>query len=86
VALGGLSVESETEARSQVPILGDIPILGALFQSTHKGTTKTRFFVFIRASVLRAPQFEDLKYLSDREALAAGVDTGWPELEPRVIR
>jgi type II secretory pathway component GspD/PulD (secretin) len=33
VALGGLEIEQDAEAVSKVPLLGDIPWLGALFQS-----------------------------------------------------
>jgi len=42
--------------------------------------------VFIRANVMRSQGFEDLKYASDVASRASGVDDGWPELEPRVIR
>ena len=45
-----------------------------------------RFFVFIRASVMRAASFEDLKYASDTKASAMGIDDGFPEVEPMLIR
>ena len=71
---------------SRVPILGSIPWLGALFRSDSSATTRNRFFVFLRCSVLRHDGFEDLKYLSGIELGEAGLDDGWPVLEPRIIR
>jgi hypothetical protein len=35
---------------------------------------------------MRASSFEDLKYASKGDLAAAGVDDGWPKLEPRVMR
>ncbi len=86
IAVGGLEIEEETEGESKVPILGDIPILGEAFKSRSKSTSRTRFYVFIRASILRQHDFEDLKYLSDRDAVAMEIDDGWPDVKPRIIR
>jgi hypothetical protein len=36
--------------------------------------------------VLRAPQFEDLRYVSEQDGAVAGIDPDWPVVEPRVIR
>lgn len=86
IAVGGLEIEEESEGESKVPILGDIPILGEVFKSRTKSTSRARFYVFIRASILRQNDFEDLKYLSDRDAVAMEIDDGWPDVEPRIIR
>ncbi len=85
IAVGGMEIESSAEAISQIPLLGDIPLIGEVFKNRSRSTTRSRFFVFIRANVLRHDGFEDLKYLSDRDVLVAGVDDGWPVVEPRVI-
>ncbi len=69
-----------------MPGLARIPLLGEAFKSRSKSTSKTRFYVFIRASIMRSTTFEDLKYLSDQSVAAAEVDDGFPEVEPRVIR
>lgn len=84
--IGGLEDETETEAVSQVPVLGSIPIFGALFRNRSVSTTKSRFFVFLRCNVMRREGFEDLRYLSERDADVAGIDGPFPVLEPRVIR
>lgn len=86
IAVGGLEIESDSRTRSQVPFLGSIPILGALFGSRTAGETRTRFYVFLRAEVMRERGFEDLKRASVAPMAAAGVDDGWPKLEPRVMR
>ncbi|MEW6747321.1 MAG: hypothetical protein AB1486_31710 [Planctomycetota bacterium] len=86
VALGGLEVESETEAISKIPLLGDIPLLGELFKSRSRSRSHSRFFVFIRPSVLRHESFEDLKHLSAPALREPGLGDGWPQVEPRVIR
>ncbi|MEQ8764763.1 MAG: secretin N-terminal domain-containing protein [Planctomycetota bacterium] len=86
IVLGGLETTSETEAISQVPILGSIPLLGELFKSRTRQKTSSRFFAFIRATVLRNEGFEDLKYLSGQDLASGDLDDGFPELEPRLIR
>lgn len=86
VVVGGLDMESETEAESRVPFLGSIPILGNIFKSQGKTRMKNRFFVFIRCSVFRHTRFEDLRYVSTDDLQVAGIEDGWPVVEPRVIR
>ena len=86
VALGGLETTSETERVSRVPLLGSIPLLGRLFRSESKLTSHSRFYVFIRASILRGADFQHLKFLSDVEMNRAELDPGWPEVEPALIR
>ena len=86
VVVGGLEIETETDATSKVPVLGSIPMLGSLFQSRSRSKIKSRFFVFIRCSVLRSQTFEDLRYVSGLELDTLDLEDGWPTLEPRVIR
>jgi general secretion pathway protein D len=86
VVVGGIDLSSEGKGTSQVPGIGDIPILGEAFKSRKNTASHSRFYVFIRANVMRSQGFEDLKYASDVASRASGVDDGWPELEPRVIR
>lgn len=86
VAVGGLEVETEGTTSSRVPLLGSIPLVGALFSSQSRTKTRSHFYVFLRTSVLRAQEFEDLRYVSEADLRAARVEDGWPKLEPRVIR
>lgn len=86
VVVGGLDVVTDGKGVSQVPFLGSIPIIGEAFKSRNNNSSRTTFYVFIHATVLRQPSFEDLKYISDLDIAAAAVDDGWPVVEPRVIR
>jgi type II secretory pathway component GspD/PulD (secretin) len=86
IAVGGLELITESDADSKTPGLADIPILGNLFKSSSESGSRTRFYLFIRASVLRSPGFERLRYLSDEAGREAQVDLGWPTVEPQIIR
>lgn len=53
VALGGLVQDKVGTGRDKVPILGDIPLLGALFRYDTRTQTKTNLMVFLRPVVMR---------------------------------
>ena len=86
VVVGGIEVQTTGKTVSQVPLLGSIPIIGEAFKNRANSESSSKFYVFIRASVLRHRGFEDLKYLSGQGTQAAGVDDGWPKIEPIVIK
>jgi type II secretory pathway component GspD/PulD (secretin) len=54
--LGGLKTKSESETITQIPLLGDIPLLGHLFKNTTKQDTTSTLLVFITPSVIRSPE------------------------------
>lgn len=86
VAVGGLELTTDGSNEQRVPLLSSIPILGEVFKNRSRSSSRSRFFVFLRAEVMRHERFEDLKYVSELNAGAAHVNDGWPELAPRVIR
>jgi len=53
LVLGGLIEDRYTDNRSKVPLLGDIPYLGALFRSESRHKTRTNLMVFLRPVVMR---------------------------------
>ena len=53
VVLGGLIQDDVTQSVSKVPLLGDIPWLGALFRSTKDVHTKRNLMVFLRPMIIR---------------------------------
>ena len=53
VVLGGLITDDRINGTSQVPGLGDIPILGNLFRSRNAQETTRTLFVFLRPTILR---------------------------------
>jgi general secretion pathway protein D len=87
VVVGGIEVESDSRGINQVPGIGNIPVLGELFKRRSNNASRSRFYVFIRAGILRDRGFEDLRYISDQQlARSPGVDDGFPVVEPRIIR
>jgi general secretion pathway protein D len=91
VVVGGLEIENKSNAVSQIPLLGSIPVLGEAFKSRNNADSHSKFYVFIRANILRGGSganggFEDLKYLSEKDIADAAVDDGFPEMKPRIIR
>ena len=62
VVLGGLIRDNETEGRSGVPLLMDIPLLGSLFSTTTQSSTRTELLIFITPRVMESQQ--DLRELN----------------------
>jgi general secretion pathway protein D len=86
VVVGGLEVRGESDGENRVPGLGAIPLLGNLFKNRSTAENRTRFYVFIRPNILRSQGFEDLRFLSERDAGMMGVEDGFPDVQPQVIR
>ncbi|TRC70739.1 type II secretion system protein GspD [Mesorhizobium sp. WSM4310] len=53
LALGGLIQQNNSVDRSQVPILGDIPIFGNAFKQKNDTIRRTELIIFIRPHVVR---------------------------------
>jgi general secretion pathway protein D len=56
VVIGGLIQDGVRETVEKVPLLGDIPLLGALFTYSTRARSKTNLMVFLRPTVLRTVQ------------------------------
>jgi type IV pilus secretin PilQ/predicted competence protein len=52
LAIGGLLQDEVTKARNKVPILGDLPILGYLFQEKLNARTKRNLLVFVTPTII----------------------------------
>ena len=52
IVLGGLIDEDTQEVISKVPVLGSIPLLGKLFQSSSSTSTKKNLMVFLKPTIL----------------------------------
>ena len=53
VAIGGLIQDAAGSGIEKVPFLGDLPIIGALFQYRTRNRNKTNLMVFLRPTLLR---------------------------------
>ena len=56
LVLGGLMQDRVEETVTKVPLLGDIPFLGRLFQDTNTAVTKKNLMVFLRPEIMRNPE------------------------------
>lgn len=53
LALGGLIQERKTNARGQVPILGELPVIGNAFKNKTDTINRTELIIFIRPRIVR---------------------------------
>ncbi len=52
VVLGGLVGTTDTEVETKVPILGDLPLIGALFRGKRDSSRKTNLMVFLTPHIV----------------------------------
>ncbi|MEM8955285.1 MAG: hypothetical protein AAGD22_14120 [Verrucomicrobiota bacterium] len=55
IAIGGLITESIRSRRSQIPILGDIPILGILARNQSLGRVRTEIVLLLKPHIIQNP-------------------------------
>jgi len=55
VLIGGLLKESESKIKRKIPLLGDIPLIGALFTSVENTTIREELIVFITPVIVDNP-------------------------------
>ena len=67
IVLGGLIQETESNTRTQVPILGDIPLLGNLFASTSKTKRKTELIIYVTPHISYGESFKGVSLPNPRE-------------------
>jgi general secretion pathway protein D len=56
IILGGFISSERRSSKSGVPLLKDIPLLGALFRNTSKNMRRSELIVLLRPTVLQTPQ------------------------------
>ena len=77
--IGGLVKDQVSETVRKVPLLGDIPFLGALFRRTQSTKSQTELLVFLTPQVVRNPQeLADLsrQLRGEMQRLDAAVEKG----------
>jgi general secretion pathway protein D len=65
VVIGGLMRDQVTTSRSKIPILGDIPVIGALFRTDEKTKNKKNLLLFLTPYIIRSPA--DLRSIYERK-------------------
>lgn len=80
LVIGGLTDDNSNESKSQVPLLGSIPVLGELFKSRTVSRMKRNLMVFIHPTVLRTQDEGDFytrrKYDSVRNVQLLAAERG----------
>ena len=72
IVLGGMIRNQITATTNKVPLLGDLPVLGNLFQSRSKDNQKTELLVFLMPRVVRDPA--EAKKLKDESEAQVSPD------------
>ena len=78
IALGGLIDDNERRTIEKVPLLGDLPGIGALFRSKSRNRTKTNLMIFIRPTIVKSASdaqrlaAERYNYMRDAEVAQTG--------------
>ncbi|MEM7138078.1 MAG: type II secretion system secretin GspD [Myxococcota bacterium] len=65
IVIGGLMRDAIQNTEDKVPVLGDIPILGALFRKTNKSKRKTNLLLILTPYIIRDPG--DLREIFERK-------------------
>jgi type IV pilus assembly protein PilQ len=52
VVLGGIYQQQERDSATKVPLLGDLPVVGYLFKTTGRETSKTELLVFLTPKIV----------------------------------
>lgn len=55
IVIGGLMQDAYKNGSDKVPLLGDIPLIGALFRYDQKRREKTNLMVFLRPEIMASP-------------------------------
>lgn len=85
VVVGGLVLDTKRKTVVKVPLLGDIPIVGLLFQDLRDSDRKTTLYIFLTPRILKEPTFEDLLLLSRGPQWEMLKQRDVPELLPVAI-
>ena len=78
IIIGGLFRELTTAGRSQVPVLGNIPLAGAAFRSTSDNTTREEVIILITPRIIKqgADEAASERLKDDVERFQAGARQG----------
>jgi pilus assembly protein CpaC len=79
-ALAGLLDNNETRSLSKIPVLGDIPILGALFKSKSFQKNETELMFIVTAQLVKPLNRDDLPQMRGIDGLKNGSPLG---VEPK---
>jgi general secretion pathway protein D len=71
IVLGGLLEDSYALGQDKVPVMGDLPVVGALFRNENRSRKKTNLMVFLRPMVIRDAATSEALVMDRYEAIRA---------------
>ncbi len=69
VAIGGLMKEVQARDRSQVPGIGNVPVVGNLFRKANSSTIKSELVILLKPTVIQGPSSWQQDILDTRDRL-----------------
>ncbi|UCD27949.1 MAG: hypothetical protein JSV03_12720 [Planctomycetota bacterium] len=79
ILIGGLFREVTSATRNQLPVLGNIPVAGALFRSTHDSTQREEIIILLTVHIIKdddSMRLASEEVLEDVERFRAGMRQG----------
>ena len=80
MVIGGIIVDNTNVTETQVPFLGDLPIIGRLFENKASTVDRTALYFFVTPHILKDVAFADLAEISYRKKLEAANTIGFERL------
>lgn len=84
LVLGGLIEDRYEESKTKVPLLGDIPVVGALFRSESRERRRSNLMVFLRPIVMRTAE-DSNRFSMDRYDFLRTQQQGSAQPTPSVV-
>ncbi|MEM9803624.1 MAG: type II and III secretion system protein, partial [Planctomycetota bacterium] len=81
MVIGGIVIDNQSDTRTQVPWLGDIPILGRLFSRETGNRDRTVLYFFVTPHILEDTEFADLAEISFQKKLEAAREIGLDRIQ-----
>jgi hypothetical protein len=82
IVVGGINVQDIREERTGIPLLMDIPLLGALFADTTEISSESLLYIFITPRIMRDENFRDLRLLTAGPQARVDLTDSMPSLAP----
>ncbi len=83
VAIGGLMKESTSRDRSGLPVLGTLPVVGNLFSSRSRSTTKSELVILLKPTVIENDTTWRQDILDSKERIDAYERSDRPTFRPK---
>ncbi len=80
MVIGGIIVDNSNTTETQVPFLGDLPLIGRLFENKASSVQRTALYFFVTPHILQDVNFADLAEISYRKKIEAANTIGFDRI------